>query len=79
MSKLTYAKAGGPPHDWHNLEIVRKSDGAHLDHVLEADAEAGRIVRYATDARGKFIGFRGEYATEVVSIEIEILRRRDAN
>jgi hypothetical protein len=52
---ITYAKVGGPPHDWCGLRIFNEDTGAELDHVVEINAADGWLVRYAKDERGELI------------------------
>ncbi|NIJ40369.1 hypothetical protein FHS78_000639 [Parvibaculum indicum] len=53
MTDITYAKAGGPPEDWTNIEVVDIQTGNVIDYVVEVDTIAGWLRKYKTDENGK--------------------------
>lgn len=52
MTELTYAKAGGPPHDWQGLKVFDLATGQEVLDVLECDTGAGWLISYKRDDRG---------------------------
>jgi len=49
---ITYAKAGGPPDDWHGLRVFDLDTGAEIERVEEVNAAEGWLIRANLDERG---------------------------
>jgi hypothetical protein len=49
----TYAVAGGPPHDWMDLEIWDIVQEQLVTDVVEINTAEGWLIKYALDAKGK--------------------------
>ena len=52
---ITYAKIGGPPVHWHELQIYERVGGelVEVTMVVEVDTIEGFVVRMVTDEQGK--------------------------
>lgn len=77
MSKLTYAKAGGPPKNWPDLEVVERlkvDDVRVMADVLEVDCKVGFCTRYVRKD-GKLLVDGGSLVTETVKGKFEIRER----
>lgn len=58
-----WAKAGVTP-EAHGLRIVDRNTGAEFKNVIEADADAGWIIKAVTDEAGFIVGDGDEVRTE---------------
>lgn len=72
---ITYANAGGPPDNWHELEVFDAATAAKVDSVLEVDAAAGWLIRHRYDESGQRVIEGEEWATERVEGRFEIRPR----
>lgn len=72
--QITYAKAGGPPDDWHDLRIIH-ADGTDDTYVVEANSAEGWLIRYRRDGTGKPIVENGELLTERLDCAFTIERK----
>ncbi len=52
-TELNHARVGGPPADWHNVEIW--FDGEWSGDWVDVNASEGWGVRFAKDAKGQHI------------------------
>ena len=74
---ITYAKVGGPPTDWHSLEILL--EGVAIKDVIEADVGAGWIRHFTRDDYGWIIErAEGGAVISTTHGRVEILRRAAA-
>jgi hypothetical protein len=73
---ITYAKAGGPPDDWHGVRIFWRETGHELHHVVEVNAEQSwAIVNRLDEAGLPFLDpATGEIARVTVYGALEIRR-----
>lgn len=55
MDILTYAKAGGPPENWHGIVILDRDTGEFVRNAIEVDAAEGWLIRYQTDDSGAYL------------------------
>lgn len=46
---LNYAKVGGPPDRWEQVEIVDRETGDLITDVVEANADEGWFIRHVID------------------------------
>lgn len=49
----TYACAGGPPLDWHLLEVWDIVEERLVQDVVEVNTKEGWLIKYATGPDGK--------------------------
>jgi hypothetical protein len=49
---ITYAKAGGPPDDWHGLKIYDLDTGQEVTQAEEVNAAEGWLIRAKLNDRG---------------------------
>lgn len=47
--KITYAKLGGPPDDWANIETIDLDKGETVEGVIEVNSDCGWLVRKRYD------------------------------
>lgn len=67
---LTYACVGGPPDDWHGLDIIDLDTGKGVFGVVEVNSAEGWLIRLKTDGAGKFF-VDPEYPDEVAKERVE--------
>ncbi len=51
----TYAKAGGPPDDWTEIQVFDVATGARVEDVVEVNTAEGWAEVYVRDERGRYI------------------------
>ena len=69
---LTYAKAGGPPKNWHKLEVLGPDGVTPMRDVVEVDAKEGWCIRNARGADGKLLVKDGALVPERIEGEFVI-------
>lgn len=68
----TYARAGGPPNDWHLLDVVDLDSGLSVSMVMEVDCREGWLRRY-TGREGR----SGEPEVEILRGRFRLVRRTE--
>lgn len=48
--EITYARAGGPPKNWREIEVVHVPSGQLLEGVIEVNTAQGYLRRFSDDA-----------------------------
>ena len=69
---LTYAKAGGPPDNWVNLEVLGPDGVTQMRDVIEVDAKEGWCIRLARGPGGKLLVKDGALVPERIEGEFVI-------
>ena len=72
--KITFAKVGGPPDDWNNLEILL--DGKVINYVIEVDTEWGCATVFKLNEDGGVICDGEDFATETIFGNFEIRQKK---
>lgn len=74
---ILYAKVGGPPADWRDLEFRLASNGQLVRDLLEVNAHAGWYVQQVRLPDGRFDidPLRGTVKTRKVWRKVKIERR----
>lgn len=52
MTELTYAKTGGPPHDWQGLKVFDLDTGQEVLKVVEVNTAEGWLISYRLNDKG---------------------------
>ncbi|GEM_PF-2759377 len=77
MSRITYAKAGGPPTYWRGLKVFDLESGREVTKVVEVNAAEGWLLRFREDERGQMFedpNSPGHAAQERLSGHFKIVR-----
>ncbi len=72
---LTYAVVGGPPVNWHDLQVLDRDTGAPIDGVVEVNTVEGWLIRYIRDEQGRLVSGAGKAAKERVVGNFMIVER----
>lgn len=51
---ILYAKAGGPPRNWSDLDVVDLETRSVIGDVIECDARNGWLIRFDRGPDGRF-------------------------
>lgn len=72
---LDYARAKGPPADFHRVEVMDAATGEVFLRVLEANAAEGWFIQYETHADGRLLA-DGKGGVVTTRVERPIIIRR---
>ncbi len=72
--RITYAKSGGPPGDWHGLLVIDLETGAEVDDVHEVNAAEGWVIRAERNDAGQLFLRDDAVAMERLEGRFEIRR-----
>lgn len=69
---ITYAKVGGPPDNWHEIEIIDLDSGKQLKGVVEVNTAEGWVIAYKDGPDGKPVIEGDEVVKERIAGRFEI-------